>query len=396
MKYDFTTVMDRRNMDALAVDAPPAQPKEGFDVIPMWVADMNFPTAPSIPAAIQKRTQHTAFGYFLPRKEYYDAIINWHRERNGVEGLLPEHIGYANGVLGGVVSALNVLCSKGDNVLIHSPTYVGFTHALGDNGYNIVHSPMYVDDEGVWRMDFEDMEQKILDHKIHAAIFCSPHNPCGRVWERWEIEKAMELYKKHDVFVISDEIWSDLILPGHKHIPTQSISEDAKMRTVAMYAPSKTFNLAGLVGSYRVIYNKWLRDRVDKEASLSHYNAMNVLSMYGLIGGYSAQGAEWLEELNQVLDENMNFACQYITDHFEGVTYCRPQGTYMLFVDCTAWCQRTGKTMDDLEQAAWDVGVALQDGRAFHGQHHLRINLALPLSRVKEAFERLDKYVFNP
>ena len=395
MKYDFTTVMDRRNMDALAVDAPPAQPKEGFDIIPMWVADMNFPAAPSIPAAIQERLQHTAFGYFRPRQEYYDAIINWHKERNGVEGLLPEHIGYANGVLGGVVSALNVLCSKGDNVLIHSPTYVGFTHALGDNGYNIVHSPMYVDENGVWRMDFEDMERKILDHKIHAAIFCSPHNPCGRVWERWEIEKAMELYKKHDVFVISDEIWSDLIRPGHKHIPTQSISEDAKMRTVAMYAPSKTFNLAGLVGSYRVIYNKWLRDRVDKEATLSHYNGMNVLSMYGLIGGYSAQGAEWLEELNQVLAENVDFACQYITDHFEGVTYCRPQGTYMLFVDCTAWCQRTGKTMDELEQAAWDVGVALQDGRAFHGKHHLRINLALPLSRVQEAFHRLDKYVFN-
>ena len=395
MQFDFTTIMDRRNMDAIAVDCPPGQPREGFDIIPMWVADMNFPTAPSIPAAITERTQHAAYGYFRPRQEYYDAIIAWQRSRNGVEGLLPEHIGYANGVLGGVVSALNVICSRGDNVLVHSPTYIGFTHALGDNGYNIVHSPLFLDGDGVWRMDFEDMERKIVENKIHAAIFCSPHNPCGRVWERWEIEQAMALYKKHDVFVISDEIWSDLILSGHRHIPTQSVSEDAKMRTVAMYAPSKTFNLAGLVGSYRIIYNQWLRDRVDKEASLSHYNGMNVLSMYALIGGYSDTGAAWLEELNRVLTGNVDFACDYIGKHFDGVTVSRPQGTYMLFLDCTGWCARTGKNMDELEKAAWDVGVALQDGRMFHGPHHLRVNLALPRSRVEEAFRRLDKYVFN-
>ena len=395
MKYDFTTIIDRQGMDALAVDCPPGQPREGFDVIPMWIADMNFPAAPSIPEAIIQRTKHSLYGYFMPRQEYYDAIINWQKTRNGVEGLEPEHIGYANGVLGGVVSALNVMCSKGDNVLVHSPTYVGFTHALEDNGYNIIHSSLYVDENDVWRMDFEDMEKKIVEHKIHAAIFCSPHNPCGRVWERWEIEKAMELYKKHDVFVVSDEIWSDLILSGYKHIPTQSVSEDAKMRTVAMYAPSKTFNLAGLVGSYRIIYNSWLRDRVDKEATLSHYNGQNVLSQYALIGGYSEVGAQWLEELRQVLEKNVELACCYIDARFGGVKVCRPQGTYMLFVDCEGWCRRTGKTMDDILKAAWDVGVAVQDGRDFHGDHHLRINLALPQARVKEAFERLDQYVFN-
>ena len=205
----------------------------------------------------------------------------------------------------------------------------------------------------------------------------------------------MELYKKHDVFVVSDEIWSDLILPGYKHIPTQSVSEDAKMRTVAMYAPSKTFNLAGLVGSYRIIYNSWLRDRVDKEAALTHYNGQNVLSQYALIGGYSETGAEWLEELRYVLDKNVELACCYIDARFGGVKVCRPQGTYMLFLDCTGWCERTGKTMDDILKAAWDVGVMVQDGRAFHGDHHLRVNLALPQSRVREAFERLDQYVFN-
>lgn len=394
MQYDFTSIIDRKGMDALAVDAPPGLPKEGFDVIPMWVADMNFPAVPTIPQAIIQRAQHGAYGYFEPRKEYFDAIIRWQKEQNGVQELAPEQIGYANGVLAGVVSALNVLCSRGDKVLIHAPTYVGFTHVLENNGYDIVHTHLVQDDKGIWRMDYEDMERKLADNKIHAAILCSPHNPCGRVWERWELERAMALYQKYDVFVVSDEIWSDLILDGHTHIPTQSISEDAKMRTVAMYAPSKTFNLAGLVGAYSIVYNSWLRHRMEKEISLSQCNSMNLLSMYALMGAYTEEGQQWLRELRQVLTENVRFACEYIDMHFPGVSVSRPEGTYMLFVDCTEWCARTGKTLDDILKASYDVGVALLDGRRFHGPCHLRLNLALPMSRVQEAFRRLKEYVF--
>ena len=397
MKYDFTSILDRNGKDAIAVEhipIPGAQVKEGFDRIPMWVADMNFPTVPTVVEAMMERVQHPAYGYFDPSEEYYASIIRWQEKRNGVTGLKPEHIGYENGVLGGVISALNVMCSKGDNVLLHSPTYIGFTMSLENNGYHIVHSPLIKDENGVWRMDFEDMEKKIVKNRIHAAVFCSPHNPCGRVWERWEIEKAMELYKKHDVFVISDEIWSDLILEGHKHIPTQSVSEDARNRTVAMYAPSKTFNLAGLVGSYHIIYNTWLRERVLKESSLSHYNAMNVLSMHALVGAYKPEGYEWLDELRQVLTGNVEFACRYIQDHFEGIEVSKPEGTYMLFLDCTKWCEKHGKTIDELQRAGVEVGVIWQDGRPFHGPCHIRMNLALPLSRVQEAFERLDRYVF--
>lgn len=395
MKYDFTSIMDRRGRDAIALDSPPGQPREGFDVIPMWVADMNFPTCPAIPEAIIRRAEHPAFGYFDPTEDYFESIIRWQEKRNGVTGLEKKHIGYENGVLGGVVSALNVLCSKGDKVLVHSPTYIGFTFSLKGNGYELVHSPLKKDADGVWRMDFEDMERKIVEGRIHAAVFCSPHNPCGRVWERWEIEKAVELFRKHDVYVVSDEIWSDLILDGHKHIPTQSVSEDAKNRTVALYAPSKTFNLAGLVGSYHIIYNDWLRERVERESSLSHYNAMNVLSMHALIGAYGPQGEEWVDELRQVLTGNVSFACGYIGERFPGVEVARPQGTYMLFLDCTQWGKAHGRTIDQVLRAGWDVGVAWQDGRPFHGPCHVRMNLALPLSRVQEAFGRLDKYVFN-
>ena len=403
MKYDFTTVIDRTGMDAIAIDgirpAPsgmaPGGPKDGFDVIPMWIADMNFATCPTIPQAVIRRAQHPLYGYFAPTDDYYDGIIRWQEQRNGVTGLTREHIGYENGVLGGVISALNVLCSRGDKVLVHSPTYIGFTNSLTNNGYRMVHSPLVLDGDNVWRMDFEDMEKKMVDEHIHAAIFCSPHNPCGRVWERWEIERFMELCKKHGVYVISDEIWSDIILEGHRHIPTQSVSEDARTRTVALYAPSKTFNLAGLVGSYHIVYDPWLRERMDKESSLCHYNEMNVLSMHALIGAYQPEGHAWVDELRQVLTGNVEYAYSYITSHFQGVELSRPQGTYMLFLDCTGWCREHGRTIDQLLQAGWDVGVAWQDGRLFRGPCHIRMNLALPLSRVQEAFERLNKYVFN-
>ena len=258
MKYDFTSIIDRHGKDAIAVDGlgsgeAPGLPKEGFDVIPMWVADMNFPTVPSIQEAVIERVKHPAFGYFVPSEEYFDSIIRWQKDRNGVTGLKPEHIGYENGVLGGVISTLTAFAAPGDPVLLHKPTYIGFTKSIENNGYKIIHSDLVKDEQGIWRMDYEDMDRKLKTYNIHVAVFCSPHNPCGRVWERWEIEKAMEVYRANDCVVISDEIWSDLILEGNHHIPTQSVSEDAKNRTVAMYAPSKTFNLAGLVGSYHII-----------------------------------------------------------------------------------------------------------------------------------------------
>ena len=352
MRYDFTSILDRHGKDSIAVDGlghnpgfAPDAPQAGFDAIPMWVADMNFPTVPTVPQALAERAQHPAYGYFETADAYYDAIIRWQVQRNGCDPALltRDCIGYENGVLGGVVSALTSFAGPGDPVLVHSPTYIGFTKSL--------------------------------------------HNK--------ELEQAMAVYKANDCVVISDEIWSDILLNGHKHIPTQSVSDDARSRTIALYAPSKTFNLAGLVGSYHIIYDAYLRDRCRARASKSHYNNMNVLSMHALIGAYQPEGYVWVDELCQVLSGNINFACDYIRDHFEGVEVVKPEGTYMLFVDCTKWCAAHGKTIDDVEKAAWAVGVAIQDGRMFHGPCSVRMNLALPLSRVQEAFRRLDQYVFN-
>ena len=395
-KYDFTTVLDRRGYDLEAVKTIPfdgAEVNEGFSTIPMWVADMSFPTAPCITEAVEKRLGFPNFGYFSQSDEYYQAIIDWHRERKGTPDLKREDIGYENGVLGGVSSAIRALTSPGDPILVHSPTYVGFTFTLKSCGRRAVHSPLVRDEQGIWRMDYEDMERRLKEEKIHLAIFCSPHNPTGRVWEREEIEKAMEVFAANDCLVISDEIWSDIILPGYTHIPTQSVSADARERTAAFYAPSKTFSLAGLIGSYHVIYDPRLRDRVRREGELTHYNSQNVLSMAALTGAYT-KGGPWADELISVIDEHVEFACAYIRDNFPRVRVMRPQGTYMLFLDCGDWCREHRVSIRELQLRGVRCGVIWQNGEAFFWPDTIRMNLALPFSLLKEAMERLKKHAF--
>lgn len=397
MTYDFTTVLDRSGRDSLAADKIPfegAAVDAGFSVIPMWIADMSYPTAPPVLEAMKKRLEFPSFGYFPLSKEYFDAIIDWQKRRNGVESLLPEHIGYENGVLGGVSAAVRAFTAPGDKILVHSPTYVGFTHTLEDLGRPIIHSELKRDENGVWRMDYVDMDAKLKQYKIHLAIFCSPHNPTGRVWERWEIECAMEVYAANDCVVVSDEIWSDIIMPGYKHIPTQSVSEDAKRRTIAFYAPSKTFSLAGLVGSYHVVYNKYLRERMISLSDASRYNGANVLSMHALIGAYSAEGEDWAEQMCRAVDENHRFACEFIAENFEGVKVMHPQGTYMLFLDCGCWCDEHGISIKELLLRGVRVGVIWQNGEDFIYPKSIRMNLALPKSQLVEAMERLKKYAF--
>ena len=397
MKYDFTSRLNRKGHDAIALDIIPydnVEIKEGFTTLPMWVADMNYPVFPGIQDAIVERINEPHFGYFMLPQKYFDAIKDWQYARNGIEGIENVNIGYENGVLGCVSTALQAFTAPGECILVHSPTYIGFTSVFNSTGRKAIDSPLILDEKGIWRMDYEDMDKKIKENKIHLAVFCSPHNPTGRVWEKEEIEKAMEVYRNNDCIVISDEIWSDIINPDYKHIPTQSISEDAKNRTIGIYAPSKTFNLAGLVGSYHIIYNKTILDRMAKVESLSHYNSANILSVYALIGAYSDEGKIWVDELCQTIANNVNFAYTFIKENFKGVSLSYPQGTYMLYLDCDEYLKEKGITMDELLRKGVEVGVIWQDGRPFKKDNTIRINLALPTDLVKEAFDRLKKYVF--
>lgn len=408
-QYDFTSIMDRRGKDAYAVDGvggnkwqfEPKAPRDGYDFIPMWVADMNFPTCPSVTDAIIERAKHPAFGYFEISDRYYESIISWRQnspsdrpDRMPHADLKREYIGYENGVHGFITSAVRVLTKPGDHILLHSPSYVGFRSDTSRQGRNCVFSPLVLDEQGIWRMDLSDMERKIEEYGIRVMIFCSPHNPTGRVWERSELEEMMAVLEAHGVTVISDEIWADLAFDGHPHIPLQDVSPYAREHVLAAYAPSKTFNIAGLIGSYHIIYNDALREKVTREGILTNYNEMNVLSMHALIGGYSAQGREWLGELNRVLEGNGSFALEFMQENLPGVHSARPQGTYMMWLDLAEYLSASGRTLEDVLNSGWDVGIGWQSGIFFEGPTHIRLNLASPLSRIREAFERMQKYVF--
>ena len=403
MKYDFTSIINRKGMDAAAYDSvgkykwgiEPELPEEGFDFIPLWVADMNFPTCPAVTRRIIERAQHPLFGYFNYSDEYYQSILDW-RRAGGFHGALTcEHIGYENGVHGFLSSAVEVLTKPGDYILLHSPVYVGFKGDIEGLGRHSVYSPLVRDKSGVWRMDYDDMDRKIKAFHIRTAILCSPHNPAGRVWTLPELEQAMRVFEANDVTVLSDEIWADLGFQGHQHIPSQCVNDWAREHVAAAYAPSKTFNLAGLVGSYHIIYNEELRRAITRHGENTHYNEMNVLSMHALAGAYSEEGRAWLEELLQVLGENARLACEYINKSFEGVHCNMPEGTYMLFLDCSEYCARSGRTIGEVIKAGWRVGVGWQDGRPFEGPCHIRLNLALPRVRLEDALRRMGEYVFG-
>lgn len=401
MKYDFTSIIDRKNKDAMAVDNvgkdpgfAPTPPTKGLSFIPMWVADMSFATAPSVINEISTRLQHPLFGYFSIPDNYYSSIIDWQKTSFNNSLIKKENIGHENGVLSGILSGLRILCSTSDYVLLHSPTYVGFTNNLSNAGYKIASSKLKLDSNNIWRMDYEDMENKIIEHKIHVAIFCSPHNPTGRVWEKEELLKAYEIFKKHNVFVLSDEIWSDLILENKKHIPLQSLNDDAKNRTISYYSPSKTFNLGGIGEAYHVVYNNLLHDRLIKEESLTHYNEKSVLSVHALIGSYTNAGRQWMEELNSVLEENIKYSYEFITKNIKGVSLSKPEGTYMLYLDTSNWCDNHSIDFEDLLNKGYDYGIGWQDGRMFKFPNTIRLNVAIPKSLLIEALDRIKKYIF--
>lgn len=399
MKFDFEKIINRKNMESKSYDSldkpgNPTTPKNGFEIIPMFVSDMDFAIAPSIQDAIHNRTKHPIYGYFDTPDYFYQSIINWHEKRKNVSDLKNEYIGYQNDVLGGLVSSLKVLNKEGDPILLHAPTFSGFVDIINSLGYKAILSDLIEDENGIFRMDYDDMDKKIEENNIKTLIFCSPHNPIGRVWEIEELKRLSKVVEKHSVKIISDEIWSDIILNDNIHTPTQNGSEYLKNNTIALYSPSKGFNLAGLNLSYHIIYDKELRDEVTKSSSMTYYNMPNILSLHALKGAYSKEGLEWLEELNNVLSDNINFTYDFIKSNIKNVEIQKPQGTYIVFMDVEKWIKEHNMNMDELLQKGYDYGIGWSDGRPFNSPYGIRLNLALPRKKFEEALDRMVKYIF--
>ena len=388
MKYDFDEIIPRRGTNSVKWDLATDE-----RVLPMWVADMDFRAAPPVLDALERRLRHGVFGYTKVPDAYFEAVKGWFGKRHGFrienEWILP-----TTGVIPALSVILKALTEPGDKVILQTPVYNCFFAVLERTGRQPLANPL-IDEGGAYRMDFEDLERKAADPQAKLIFLCNPHNPGGRVWSPEELRRVAEICTANGTLVVSDEIHADLTLPGRRHTVFATVSEQARMNSVTYMAPSKTFNLAGLVGSYHIIYNPMLRDRIVAKGSKSHYNEMNVLSMHALIGAYKPEGHEWLDELKEVLTGNVDYAYDYITKHFQGVSLAKPEGTYMLLLDCEQWCKAHGLTLAELEKRGWDVGVDWQDGSMFQAPYSIRVNLALPLSRIKEAMRRLDQYVFN-
>lgn len=396
MKYDFETIIDRLNSNQRALSWELGKHtfgnvatgiEDGYSKIPMWVADMSFAVAPFIQDALKKRIDQATFGYFYLDDSYYDAIIDWQKRRHNVSDLSKAMIGFDNGVVGGIAAALAMDGKENDPILIHNPCYIGFKKAATIAKRQLIYSNLIQDKDGIWRMDYADMEEKIRSFGIKKIIMCNPHNPSGRVWEKDELQTLVDLAIKYDCTIIDDEIWSDIISSDH-HITSLLSFESIRHQLIYLSAPSKTFSLAGLTGSYDIVCNPQLREKFENYKEVCGFNKPNALSVEVLKAGYT-YGDAYVDQLNEVIHDNLVEMARFINS-IDGLETQVPDGTYMLYVDCTQYCQFHGCSLDELLAKGVSKGVLWQDGRSFGHPCSIRINCALPNSLLKEAIKRLS------
>lgn len=353
-------------------------------LLPMWIADMDFPTPDCVLSALRKRLEHPTFGYCDLDDRFYNAIMEWAAKRRQVTDLQPEYILYQNSAVGAIVAAVKTLTRPGEGVLVHLPNYTGFTYGIADAGRRLVGSPLVRDDAGVFRMDFEDMEAKIAAEHISCLILCSPHNPTGRVWEEAELKAAADLCEKYNVSIISDEVWADFVFPGHRHIPTALATRYAREHTIAVYGAAKTFNLAGLRTAYSIVYGNALRAAYHAKASENHYNVHNTLSAEALIGAYT-EGGSYADEILAYIEDNMKMADRYIKENIPAVRSYLPQGTYTMWLDFGA----AGRSDEENIKRMGQQGLVMSPASEYNGTGWFRMNLACPQGQVYAALKAL-------
>ena len=358
------------------------------DLIPLWVADMDFACPPEVVEALKERAAHPIFGYTVPSEGYHNGLIKWMDKRHGWSGIQKDWILWTPGVVAGFSIAIQAYSHPGDKVVIQPPVYYPFNRQILGTGRQIVENPLKIVN-GNYVMDFEDLTEKI-DDRTKMIILCSPHNPVSRVWKREELEKLAEICKEKDIIIVSDEIHNDLILGDIKHTPTAIVSEDAMQRTVTLVAPSKTFNLAGLTNANAIIPNKKLRE--DFKAQISKGSGhSNIFGMIAQDAAYN-KGEAWLEELLTYLRGNLEYLEEFLAEKIPGLKLYPLEGTYLAWVDCTSLGLNDEELNEFMLKKAklWlDEGILFGTG----GSMFMRINLACPRSILKQALENLEKAV---
>ncbi|MCC8035737.1 MAG: PatB family C-S lyase [Rikenellaceae bacterium] len=384
MKFDFDKETDRRGTSCYKWDKRTELFGRG-DVIPMWVADMDFEVAPCITRAIKNRAEHAVYGYDFRGDGFFEAVSGWIGRRSGWK-TQKEWMVYTPGVVAGLVFAQRAFSKKGDRVVIQPPVYPPFAGTVRENGRTLVENPLVVSD-GTFGIDFEDLDRKLEGAKVF--LLCNPHNPSGRVFIREELEKVGRLCVKHDVIIVADEIHSDLVFDGHPHIHMASLSPEIARRTVTLIAPSKTFNIAGLSTSVAIIPDQKMRERYAAVLGATHTIEGNSFGNVALTAAYN-QGEEWLDQLRPYLYGNYELVRDFIASNIPSVGTYPLEGTYLMWLDFSKWNMPGEKLQEFLTKKA---GLGLNDGRTFgrEGLHHARMNLATRRALVKQALEQLHK-----
>ena len=385
MKYNFDEIIDRKNTDSIKIDILPVGSSP--DSLPLWIADMDFTCAQPILNALHRCIERKIFGYTnYDNETCKDAVVNWFGRRFGWN-IKKEDIFFSPGVVPAFAVLVNVLCEEGDGIIIQRPVYYPFTNKIKANNRKVVNNPLLYKD-GKYTMDYADLEEKLKDPKTKGMIFCSPHNPVGRVWTEEELRKMVDLFKKYNKWIISDEIHCDLTRKGIVHTPLTKVAPDYADNIIVCTAPSKTFNLAGMQLSNIIItnkdyQNKWL-DFIDRKISVSNCNPFGLTAM---VAAYN-ESEEWLDQVRDYIDGNIAYIKNFIKVHFPKAKVVDTEGTYLMWIDFNGYCSDYKKLEEWMQKKA---KVALDEGYIFgeEGIGFERINVASPRSVIEECMKRM-------
>lgn len=386
-RYNFDEIIERRGTGALKTDK--LQERYGReDLLAAWVADMDFATPPFIIEALRKRLEHPVFGYSIEPANYRDAIINWEKDLHQLE-IKPEWLSYIPGIVKGIGMVINVFTSPGDDVFIMPPVYHPFRITTELNGRKVVNIPLIEREDGFYDIDFEKLEK--TPTRGGVLIFSNPHNPAGRIWTKKELKELARICKKKNLLVISDEIHADMALWGKKHVPFISVSDDAKNNSITFGAPSKVFNIPGIVSSFSVVPNKEIREKFYGWLVANEFNDAPEFSLIATIAAYN-EGKEWRTEMLAYVEDNIETTIEFFKDNLPVIKAQRPDASFLVWLDCRGLNLNQEDLVDLFVNKA---RVALNDGSMFgkEGEGFMRLNVAMPKSRLLEVLYRIKEAV---
>lgn len=386
MQYNFDEIIDRRGTDALKIDAIPNIWGRN-DLLPLWVADMDFATPPFVVDALRRRLDHEIIGYTMRTPRWASSIVEWQQSRYGWQ-VQPEWLNFVPGIVPGIAFVISCFTEPGDTILIQPPVYHPYIHVPQNLGRTLRENHLDLVD-GQYQIDFERFEQDVRGCKLF--LLCHPHNPGGRVWTAEELYRIAEICHREGVIVVSDEIHADLTLPPYQHVPFAKVSAKAAECSITMMSPSKAFNMAGLTSSYSIISNESLRERFHRHLDNSELNLGHAFAFIGVAAAYS-HGTEWLDQMLAYVQGNIDYIEHFLATELPEIGMIRPQASYLVFLDC----RKLGLSVKELNALFVDKArLALNDGAMFgkEGEGFMRFNVASPRSVIAEAMQRLKEAV---